>query len=331
MHDILFYFRVAVDHVDSLRRQLVLKDEEVKRLRKHCDHEEIEKIKIVQKLAQVEEEVDKKSHQNRTLKSQLSDKEDTLEALRGAKRDVEIRLQNQMAENSHLKINLNKLKQTEEQVDALTSELIMQESIYESRIKDMQRSLDTQIEDIDQNKVKEMDVIKSQYANLFHEKAEEILTLRSDYENVIKKTEQQSRTISDLEYKEKELNTLLSKKQSCHHKEFERTFDEMQTEIKILQDMTQQSENELMQLRSQVKNFREIDFTKKFKISNNGDNGGTISTDNFNIENDNSIEDDSGIGPSVQEVVSANNFGDSKINSSVKKKRNNRKKRTKHY
>ena len=71
--------------------------------------------------------------------------------------------------------------------------------------------------------------------------------LRSDYESVIKKTEQQSRTISDLEYKEKELNTLLSKKQSCHHKEFEQTFQEMQTEIKILQDMTQQSENELMQ------------------------------------------------------------------------------------
>ena len=323
-------FRVAVDQVDSLRRQLVLKDEEVKRLRRHCDHEEIEKIKIVQKLAQVEEEVDNKSHQNRTLKSQLSDKEDILEALRVAKRDVEIRLQNQMAENSQLKVNLNKLKQTEEQVDALTSELIMQESVYESRIKDMQRSLDTQIEDIDQNKVKEMDVIKSQYANLFHEKAEEILTLRSDYESVIKKTEQQSRTISDLEYKEKELNTLLSKKQSCHHKEFEQTFQEMQTEIKILQDMTQQSEHELMQLRSQVKKFREIDFTKKF---NNGSISTTITspTDNCNIENDNSIEDDSGIGPSMQEEVSANNSGDSKSNSSMKKKRNNRRKRTKNY
>ena len=166
-----------------------------------------------------------------------------------------------------------------------------------------------------------MDVIKSQYANLFHEKAEEILTLRSDYENVIKKTEQQSRTISDLEYKEKELNTLLSKKQSCHHKEFERTFQEMQTEIKILQDMTQQSENELVQLRSQVKNITE----------NNTKNGEETVTDNDNfcIENDHSIEDDSGIGQ-VQEVISANNFGDSKINSSVKKKRNNRRKR-KHY
>ena len=165
-----------------------------------------------------------------------------------------------------------------------------------------------------------MDVIKSQYANLFHEKAEEILTLRSDYENVIKKTEQQSRTISDLEYKEKELNTLLSKKQSCHHKEFERTFQEMQTEIKILQDMTQQSENELVQLRSQVKNITE----------NNTKNGETVTdNDNFCIENDHSIEDDSGIGQ-VQEVISANNFGDSKINSSVKKKRNNRRKR-KHY
>ena len=169
-----------------------------------------------------------------------------------------------------------------------------------------------------------MDVIKSQYANLFHEKAEEILTLRSDYESVIKKTEQQSRTISDLEYKEKELNTLLSKKQSCHHKEFEQTFQEMQTEIKILQDMTQQSENELVQLRSQVKNITEKNNTK------NGEETVT-DNDNFCIENDHSIEDDSGIGPSVQEEVSANNSGDSKSNSYMKKKRNNRRKRTKNY
>ena len=81
-------FRVAVDQVDSLRRQILLKDEEVKRLRKHCDHEEVEKIKIVQKLAQAEEEIDQKTFYVRNLNSQLSNKADTLEALRIAKRDI---------------------------------------------------------------------------------------------------------------------------------------------------------------------------------------------------------------------------------------------------
>ena len=84
----ILFFRVAVDQVDSLRRQILLKDEEVKRLRKHCDHEEVEKIKIVQKLAQVEEEIDQKTFYVRNLNSQLSNKADTLEALRIAKRDI---------------------------------------------------------------------------------------------------------------------------------------------------------------------------------------------------------------------------------------------------
>ena len=109
-----------------------------------------------------------------------------------------MRLQNQMTENILMKDNLSKLKRTEERVEALESELIMQESIYESRMKDMQRSLDLQIDEINQNKDKEVETIKSQYINLFHEKAEELLTLRSDYQTVVKKTEQQSRTISDL-------------------------------------------------------------------------------------------------------------------------------------
>lgn len=251
--------KVAVDQVDSLRRQILLKDEEVKRLRKHCDHEEVEKIKIVQKLAQVEEEIDQKTFYVRNLNSQLSNKADTLEALRIAKRDIELRLQNQMTENILMKDNLSKLKRTEERVEALESELIMQESIYESRMKDMQRSLDLQIDEINQNKDKEVETIKSQYINLFHEKAEELLTLRSDYQNVVKKTEQQSRTISDLEYKEEELNTLLSKKQACHHREFESTFHEMQSEMKKLQDLTQKSEIELTQLRLKFQDLKEND------------------------------------------------------------------------
>ena len=83
-----------MDQIDSLRRQLVNKDEELRILNKQFEYQEVEKIKIVQKLAQVEQDLDIKSHSLRKVKSQLADKGDTLEALRIAKRDVEIRLQN---------------------------------------------------------------------------------------------------------------------------------------------------------------------------------------------------------------------------------------------
>ena len=51
----------------------------MKQLHKQFEYQEIEKIKIVKKLAQVEEDLDIKSHDLRNIKSQLGDKEDTLE------------------------------------------------------------------------------------------------------------------------------------------------------------------------------------------------------------------------------------------------------------
>ena len=73
------FFRVAVDQIDSLRRQLLHKDEELKQLHKQFEYQEFEKIKIVQTLAQVEQDLSLKSHDLRKCKSQLSDKKDTLE------------------------------------------------------------------------------------------------------------------------------------------------------------------------------------------------------------------------------------------------------------
>ena len=170
-----------------------------------------------------------------------------------------------MTENVQFQGTHSKLKQTENHVEALESELVMQESIYESRIKEMQRDLDKQIDEIYQNKEKEVENVQSRYANLFHEKAEELLALRNDYENSVKKIEQQSRTISDLEYKEKELSTLLSKKQACHHREYDKTFQELQKEMKNLQDITAASELELKTLRLQ---FQSLSKTSSSNMNN---------------------------------------------------------------
>ena len=72
-------YSAAVDQIDTLRRHLGSKDEELRQFNKQFEYQEVEKIKIVQKLAQVEQDLDVKSHELRKTKSQLSDKEDTLE------------------------------------------------------------------------------------------------------------------------------------------------------------------------------------------------------------------------------------------------------------
>ena len=69
------------------------------------------------------------------------------------------------------------------------------------------------------------------------------------------KIQQQSRTISDLQFKEKELNELLSKKQNCHHKEFERTHSELLSEIEFLREISIKSETELRLLESKFAEF----------------------------------------------------------------------------
>ena len=51
----------------------------------------------------------------------------------------------------------------------------------------------------------------------------------------------------------------MSKKQACHHREFESTFHEMQSEMKKLQDLTQKSEIELTQLRLKFQDLKEND------------------------------------------------------------------------
>ena len=179
-----------------------------------------------------------KSHDLRKVKSQLSDKNDTLEALRNAKRDVEVRLQKQMNENVNLKANLDQFQRFREKYEALESELVMQESLNNKKMNDMQLELNRQIDEINITKESEMEVIKNKYAELFHEKAQELQTLRSDFEQNELKINQQSRTISDLEFREQELNNLLSKKQQCHHKEFEKTQKEYQSELDFMREIS---------------------------------------------------------------------------------------------
>ena len=161
-----------------------------------------------------------------------------------------------MTENSNLKTNLESHRRTHEQLEALQSELVMQESIYNQKMTDMQMELNHQIDEINTSKESEVDSVKSRYAELFHEKAEELQTLRADSESNVLKINQQSRTISDLQFNESELNALLSKKQSCHHKEFEKSYTELQSEMEFLREISIKSEKELQSLREKFAQFQ---------------------------------------------------------------------------
>ena len=58
---------------------------------------------------------------------------------------MELRLQTQMSENVKLSGILTNFRRTEEQLEALEAQLVMQESIYDSKMKDMQMELNSQI------------------------------------------------------------------------------------------------------------------------------------------------------------------------------------------
>ena len=92
-----------------------------------------------------------------------------------------MRLQNQILYNNDLTSKLEKSKQTQEQLEALESILVEQESINENKMRDMQINLNHQIDEINQTKEVEMESVKSRYAELFDEKAHELQSLRADY------------------------------------------------------------------------------------------------------------------------------------------------------
>ena len=153
----------------------------------------------------------------------------------------------------------------------------MQESIYDERQKSMQFELNQQIDEINQIKQAEVESLKGKYAELFNEKAQELENLRQNYDTSEQKNQQQSRTISDMEFKMQELSTLLDKKQKCHHREFERNYAQMETEIEILKVISNQSQAEL---KIMEKKFAQI----QAKFSHNSDDSG-LQNSSSSLEN----------------------------------------------
>jgi hypothetical protein len=198
----------------------------------------------------------------------------------------------------------------------------------------MQMELENRLDEINLSKDGEVEKAKEKYAQLFHEKAEELSTLRYDHENAVKKIEQQNRAFSDLEYREKELKTLLANKQACHHREFERTHQELKHELALFRQISCESEAEILSLRQKFVELQNC--VKRERNDNNNkttaatttvqadqvDSGLNISSTSSTSQDNNSITSETNSSSNLNE---SSNF---KLTPNTKaKRRRGRKKR----
>ena len=106
------------------------------------------------------------------------------------------------------------LTTAEETLRSLNEQSSTAERGYESKIIDVQREMERRLEEINSVHSQEVDSVKSRYVTLFDEKAGELHALREEHSKSTKKLKEAEARIADLEYREEELQGLLSKSRS---------------------------------------------------------------------------------------------------------------------
>ena len=188
--------------------------------------------------------------------------------------------------------------------------------------------LDSQLDQINTSKDHDLERVKENYAKMFHEKAEELNSLRHDYDQAVRTIEQKNRALCDLEYKEKELQDLMSKKHSCHHREFESKQKEVEVEIDTVRNQTEKAEADLEALRSKFQSMQadhklamaNLVFARQSScpITETKDDGGGIKSD----------ESDSGVNiSSSQDTTSGETLPNAPRLTGAKRKRARKKRR----
>ena len=161
---------------------------------------------------------------------------ETLHALKDSKRVVELKFQNSLLDKSKLDNKVESLTQQtellqvkncslEERLETLESEkheqtlilaelqqnLVERTSFYESQIRDMQIELNCRVEEINLTRVEDVEKVRDQYVQLFNEKAAELMEVRAELETCQAELVCSGRKLSDLEYREQELNDIINK------------------------------------------------------------------------------------------------------------------------
>ena len=106
------------------------------------------------------------------------------------------------------------LTTAEETLRSLNEQSSTAERTYESKIVNVQREMERRLEEINSVHSQEVDSVKSRYVTLFDEKAGELHALREEQGKSTKELREAEARVADLEYREEELQGLLSKSRS---------------------------------------------------------------------------------------------------------------------
>ena len=93
-------------------------------------------------------------------------------------------------------------------------------------------------EELDCNRDEELGKVKERYIKLFQEKAEECVQIRDEHSQCPDQIKERDRKISDLQYREEELQNLLSKTQSSIEEKYKGCSKEVLKEIQELKSHT---------------------------------------------------------------------------------------------
>ena len=106
------------------------------------------------------------------------------------------------------------LTTAEETLRSLNEQSAAAERGYEGKVVEVQREMERRLEEINAVHAREVDAVKSRYVTLFDEKAGELHALREEHTKSTKGLKEAEARIADLEYREEELQGLLSKSRS---------------------------------------------------------------------------------------------------------------------
>ena len=119
-------------------------------------------------------------------------------------------MKNQSLEERLIVLEREKVEQTDICAQ-IQQNLIQKSSEYESQIQSMQQELDSRIDELDVTQKDDVEKVKSHYFELFHEKASEVNTVRTELEACEETLEAYKAKCKDLEYREQELSDLVDK------------------------------------------------------------------------------------------------------------------------
>ena len=215
--------------------------------------------------------------------------DESLHALKECKRTVEIRYKNIITEKCQLSANVESLRQQNialenqcegvnlrlnqlenektEQTEILAElqqNLIMKTSEYDSQIRNMQVELGNRLDEINNVQKEDVDKVKGHYIELFHEKASEVMILRDEVEVLNSSLEDYRSKVSDLQYREEELNNIVNKMREGKHSGEENT--ELTEKIASSYSNTQQLEEKVKLINDKFLELKENNSNQLLKF-----------------------------------------------------------------